>query len=380
MSETNFNNPFTSVQLKRIPHRKKETLRAWDAADNLLLQELANYQANLQKGIVVVNDAFGALAVALHDYLPQTWSDSWVSHQAMRENYQLNSLDAAACTTIDSIHAPKSTVHTALIKVPKSMALFQDQLLKLKPQLTKETIVLVAGMMKYMPKQVWQLLETVIGETKTHLAVKKAKLIEVSVNDSLKPSCNPYPVNWKLENTNFQLINHANVFSRESLDIGTRFLLQHMPDIQDNLNVIDLACGNGIVGLIALKQNPTAKLLCVDESYMAIASAKQNLKQLDPALKAVKFHVGDGLHKVKKQSADIILCNPPFHQHHAVGESLALSMFSKSAKVLRRNGELWVVSNRHLGYHAKLQTWFHDVRLIASNKKFVVLKASQAKR
>jgi 23S rRNA (guanine1835-N2)-methyltransferase len=44
--------------------------------------------------------------------------------------------------------------------------------------------------------------------------------------------------------------------------------------------------------------------------------------------------------------------------------------------VLKVDGELWVVGNRHLDYHIKLKRWFKRVELAASNTKFVVLKAT----
>lgn len=72
---------------------------------------------------------------------------------------------------------------------------------------------------------------------------------------------------------------------------------------------------------------------------------------------------------------DLILCNPPFHQERVVGDQIAMRMFAQAAKVLTPEGELWVVGNRHLGYHAKLKRWFKRVEQIGAHPKFVVLKA-----
>jgi 16S rRNA G1207 methylase RsmC len=51
-------------------------------------------------------------------------------------------------------------------------------------------------------------------------------------------------------------------------------------------------------------------------------------------------------------------------------------MFEQSANVLRQDGALWVVGNRHLDYHVKLKHWFRSVNVVASNKKFVILRAT----
>ena len=44
-------------------------------------------------------------------------------------------------------------------------------------------------------------------------------------------------------------------------------------------------------------------------------------------------------------------------------------------RALRPGGELWVIGNRHLGYHVTLRRIFGNSRLVASDAKFVVLKA-----
>ena len=70
-----------------------------------------------------------------------------------------------------------------------------------------------------------------------------------------------------------------------------------------------------------------------------------------------------------------MLNNPPFHVDQAVGDAIAWQMFSESRAALRHGGELWVVGNRHLAYHAKLKRLFGNCEVVASNSKFVVLLA-----
>jgi 16S rRNA (guanine1207-N2)-methyltransferase len=50
-------------------------------------------------------------------------------------------------------------------------------------------------------------------------------------------------------------------------------------------------------------------------------------------------------------------------------------MFSESRSALETSGELWVIGNRHLAYHAKLKMLFGNCEVVASNKKFTLLKA-----
>ena len=77
---------------------------------------------------------------------------------------------------------------------------------------------------------------------------------------------------------------------------------------------------------------------------------------------------------VESESADLILCNPPFHQQHTVGDQIAVSLFKQSHRVLRKGGELWVIGNRHLDYHNILNRVFGAHQVVATNAKFIIVK------
>jgi len=366
-------------ELNRLPKRPKELLRAWDAADEYLLDTLAE-QSELLDGarILIVNDSFGALAVALNAYRPYAISDSYLSQQATRLNLAANNLSEQSVGLLSSLEMPEGVFDLVLIKAPKTLALLEDELIRLRPHLTASTRVIVAGMVKTLPSSVWKLLERLVGPTTTSLAKKKARLIFASLDSGLVVPPSPYPVSYRLENTDYLISNHANVFSRDSLDIGTRFFLQHLPSRQDVCDIIDLGCGNGLVGLIAAERCPAATVHFVDESFMAIASARDNFSRAFKERREATFHVGDGLMEVESESAGLILCNPPFHQHNTIGDQIAVSLFKQSKRVLRKGGELWVIGNRHLDYHSYLDRLFGAHSIIAANSKFVIVKAKLA--
>ena len=221
------------------------------------------------------------------------------------------------------------------------------------------------------------MLEHLVGPTTTALARKKARLIFASLDPELVIPANPYPVCYRLEGSDYLVSNHANVFSRDSLDMGTRFFLQHLPAGQDACDIIDLGCGNGLLGLMAAERNPAATVHFVDESFMAVASAKENFYRVFGEGRNATFRAGDGLNDFEPASADLILCNPPFHQQNTVGDQIAVSMFRQSRSVLKKGGELWVIGNRHLHYHVNLNRLFGKHSIVASNAKFVIMKAIQ---
>lgn len=373
--------PQGAFSLHRYPVRAKETLRAWDAADELLLQhvnELDN-QGTLSSSpsVLIVNDQFGALSIALSEWSPHMSSDSWISHCAIQANLRANGKALDEVELLSSVEALSGEYDLVLIKVPKSLAMLEDQLARLRPHLTEHSIVVGAGMVKAIHTSTLKLFEKLVGETKTSLAKKKARLILSTPDLSLSPVLDKYPSQYQLENTSYQIFNHAGVFSRDSLDIGTRFFLQHLPDVysSDGYKVVDLGCGNGVVGMMMAHKNETADITFVDESFMAVDSARLNFQAAFANDRKVDYKVTDCLSDVDSNSADMVLNNPPFHQQNVVGDFIALQMFRDAKRVLKKGGELWVIGNRHLGYHMRLKKLFGNCELMASNKKFVILKA-----
>jgi 16S rRNA (guanine1207-N2)-methyltransferase len=333
---------------------------------------------NLSKNakILIMNDSFGALAIGLHSFQLFALSDSYLSQQATRLNLVENQLPENAVTLIKSLEQLPQNLDLVVIKVPKTLALLEFQLLQLRSCISENTQIIVTGMVKILTPSVWNLLERIIGETKTSLAQKKARLIFAALNLNLPTAKNLYPIRYVLENSHYDITNHANVFSREKLDIGTRFFLENLPKSENFNDIVDLGCGNGLVGLMAAEKNPAAQIHFVDESFMAIESARENFKNAFQN-RIAQFHIDDCLTNFTVNSADLILCNPPFHQQHVIGDFIAQTMFKQAKNVLRKNGELWVIGNQHLNYGVSLTRIFEkkNVNLIAQNAKFQIWKA-----
>lgn len=366
-----------TFELDRLPKRPLELLRAWDAADEYLLAYLSAHELlSNDSRILIYNDSFGALAVALNQFKPIAISDSFLSQQSTKLNLSKNKFPEDSVQFINSLDGLSGTFDTVIIKAPKTLALLEDQLLRLHPHLTASTQVIVGGMIKTLPPSVWALLERLVGPTTTGLARKKARLIFVTPDLTLNIPLNRYPTSYQLEESDKVISNHANVFSREKLDIGTRFFLQHLPVGLGNSEIIDLGCGNGLVGLMVAQKNPAATVHFIDESFMAVASAKDNFHRAFGVEGKATFCVGDGLCDIAAASADLILCNPPFHQHNTVGDQIANSMIKESKRVLRVGGQLLLIGNRHLNYHLNLNRLFGSHTVIATNNKFIILKAT----
>lgn len=365
--------------LRRYPLKKGDRLRAWDAADEYLLRYVTENDLGVTGGrMLLVNDAFGALAVALHQYDPFTWGDSYLARQALRFNRYENRLPGPEPTFVSADASPLGPCDVALIKLPKSLAFFEDQLRHLRRILAPEAQVITGGMIKHTPKRAFELLTEVIGPTRTTLGWKKARLAHSRVDADTVPVAAVPGVSYRMPDTDFELRSLPNVFSREKPDVGTRLLLAHLPRHERELTAIDLGCGNGILAIALARTCPEARILGVDESYQAIASARLNAADLGADAGRLKFRVDEGLTTEADSSFDLVVCNPPFHQGQATGDLPAWTMFADARRVLSPGGELRVVGNRHLGYHAKLKRLFDQVDLVAADARFVVLAARRS--
>ncbi|WP_415845636.1 methyltransferase [Stutzerimonas zhaodongensis] len=366
--------PYARLDLIRQPEQPNEPLQAFDAADEYLLAQLHEQTLDASSRVLVLNDSFGALACSLANQAQVISSgDSHLALVALEKNLQRNALQAGAVTFVPASEVPQGPFDRVLIRVPKTLALLEEQLIRLHGQLAPGAQVIAAAMIKHLPRAAGDLLEKYIGPVQASLAVKKARLLTATPSDKPAPR-SPYPTRYRLDQPGIELINHANLFCREDLDIGTRAFLPHLPKALGNLRVADLGCGNGVLGIVYALSNPQAQMTLVDESYMAVQSAQENWQAI-LGERPADIRAGDGLAEQPMDSLDLVLCNPPFHQQQVVGDFLAWRMFTQAKTALTKGGELWIVGNRHLGYHLKLKRLFGKVEQVAATPKFVILRA-----
>ncbi|EGT4371678.1 23S rRNA (guanine(1835)-N(2))-methyltransferase RlmG [Cronobacter malonaticus] len=365
-----------TLTLQRFPPMPEETpLQAWEAADEYLLQQVEQPSGP----VLIFNDSFGALACALAVVRPVSVNDSFIAHQATRHNLRLNDIDDSLVTMQDSLSPLPDAPELVLMKIPKQLALLEQQLRALRKVVTPQTRIIAGAKARDIHTSTLALFEKILGPTTTTLAWKKARLIHCAFSAPALADA-PETLSWKLDGTPWMIHNHASVFSRTSLDIGARFFMQHLPEAVEG-EMVDLGCGNGVIGLTLLAQNPQAKVRFVDESYMAVASSRLNVEtNLPDAMDRCEFQVNNALAGVEPESFHAVLCNPPFHQQHAITDHIAWQMFQDARRCLKWGGELRIVGNRHLDYFRKLKKIFGNCTTVATNNKFVVLKAVKLRK
>lgn len=396
MTNTQFSLLDKTFSLVRYPpQHQHKSLQAWDSADELLITHVeAEINDDAKQRLLIMNDEFGSLG-CWFALLSPTWvTDSHIANLSLKTNLTENGINwvsniegalSSPLTTLTSTEPLPESPTLVLIKIPRALALLEQQLIDIAEVMTPDTQIIASAKVKSITKNVLALFEKYIGETKTSLAAKKSRLVFATpdVNKCKKAVTSPYPTTWQARITtgdNVTVTNDANVFSRQSLDIGARFMLEHM-QVKAKEKVIDLGCGNGVLGLSALALAPDCEVTFVDESYMALNSAKRNVSLAFPEqLSQCQFVPSNCLESLIENDApkvNRILCNPPFHQQNTITDHIAWQMFHDSREMLQKGGHLVVVANRHLDYFAKLKRLFGGVTLIASQNKFVILSAAK---
>jgi 23S rRNA (guanine1835-N2)-methyltransferase len=381
--------PQGSFELHRHPTRQDDQLRAWDAADELLLSRLAgrdpgvdaNWQPVLVDGAtVVLNDAFGALGVGLAPRAPVSVVDSYCAARAVEQNLERNGLDPRVVQVVTPSAELTGPVALLVVRPTRSLVLLEHLLRQVRPQLTEDTVIVGSAMTKHLHTSTLEVFERLLGPTSTSRAHRRARVIESRFDPSLEIGPWEWPRTFTLQPGPIHVASMPGVFAGEKLDHGTSLLLEHLPETDGPTRIVDLGCGNGVLGTVAGLENPDASVTFVDDSAMAVAATRATVASA--GLRDARVVHGNALADwpaddlpLAPGSVDLVLNNPPFHDNNAVGDAIAWQMFSDSHEVLAPGGELWCVGNRHLAYHAKLKRRFGNCEVVASSPKFVVLRA-----
>ena len=162
----------------------------------------------------------------------------------------------------------------------------------------------------------------------------------------------------------------AGVFSRDGLDMGTRILLEALPEMQGR--ILDLGCGWGPVGAALGRKYPEAQILMTDLNQRAVELARRNLAA--NGVKNAECVQGDGYENVQGRF-DAIVLNPPIR----TGKSVIYGMFDGARERLTETGALYIVIRKQQGAESAekyLKTIYKSVERISRDKGYWVLRCA----
>lgn len=170
----------------------------------------------------------------------------------------------------------------------------------------------------------------------------------------------------------FNCTTDSGVFSRDGLDMGTRILLEALPELTGR--VLDLGCGWGPVGTALGRKYPGIEITMTDINARAAELARRNLAA--NGVQNAEVVQGDGYERVSGKYNAIVL-NPPIR----TGKAVIYAMFEGAKAHLAENGALYIVIRKQQGAESAqkyLEGIYGNVSRIAREKGYWVLKCSEA--
>ncbi|SNS96687.1 16S rRNA (guanine1207-N2)-methyltransferase [Micrococcales bacterium KH10] len=393
-----------------------------DAVDRLLWDEFALVLEDLEatetaededppRWLAIVGDESGALTAGV-DQLLQQRSDNWVAINwqdsfAGRSAVQRHCAPAHQSDRLVFATEPVAAFEDAefvIGRLPKSLDALDELAGLIAAHARPSVTVLLTGRVKHMTTAMNDVLSRHFAEVQPHLGRQKSRTLEARgprPTDSARPS---YPLTAELDGPfpdgRIAIASHGGVFAGSRLDVGTRELLAHLDDALNPLRsaahprVLDLGCGTGLLATTAALLLPQASVIATDDSWAAVhstvATARRNglvatisqglvdgPQPLDssPGIQALW---DDTAASIPDASIDLILCNPPFHQGAAVDTSIAWDFFATASRVLRPEGQMWTVFNRHLPYLPALRRQIGPTTVVHATPKFTIARSERA--
>ena len=353
-----------AYNLRRYPSTDNRSLRAWSAAEEHILR-FAEENGFAVEQPVLLHDRFGFLSTQLADRSPSVMLVQKSQEKAIRMNLERNKLDAESLSFITPLDPLPENVEWALMSVPKSLDLFRLYLYLLSKHLSPTATVLCGFMTKHFSPQVLKIAGEFFEEASQSRAWKKSRVLVLKQPKPFQEKTLIQTVSLN-ETETFQ--QYPGVFSASKIDMATRFLLDHLIVREGDRRVLDLGCGNGVLGRAVRQQLPETELHLLDDSWLAVESAKLNV---DP--ENTHFHWEDTLKEFEDGFFDRVICNPPFHFEYEIDVSVPLRLFREVHRCLVRRGQFQLVANNHLNYGSHLFKFFRQVEVVERNKKFEIL-------
>lgn len=358
------------MNIERYPLTQNKSLQAWNASDEYVLNYISEHNLGTKK-IAVFNDRFGFLGCNLTSAKPIQVINYKSEEKALRLNLLNNGLEFDEASILTPFSDLPKGIELGLIKVPKSMELFEFYLSKLSKRIDSNGIVLCGFMTKYFNKSMLSIAETYFEEVEQSLGWKKSRILilknplKSSKDESLQTFNFSHSVTGEIE-----IKQYPGVFSSKNIDQASQFFLDHLGVRESDEKILDLASGNGILGLAAQTINPDSELQLVDDSYLAVESSKLNIHSEN-----THFHWYDSLEDFESEFFDLVISNPPFHFEFEINIEISISLFKQVHRVLKTGSRFRAVASKHLNFKTHLEPLFSSTRIVAETSKFVVYES-----
>ncbi len=349
-----------------------------------LLLDVAADEVPRPTRIAVLDDDTGALTVRVierfGDASVRVHCDLLSAEQRVRsavsEGTGGGRADVEVCPALGS--ALDDRTDLVLTNLPKSLAALDELAQQVAAIADPQVRLLGLGRVKHMSRSMNDALSRSFGGVRASRGRGKYRvLIAAEPLTGSAPGSGSgaerFPRRARDADLDLIVCAHGAAFAGPKIDRGTRLLLSSRDDWPAAEAVVDLGCGTGVLAVVAARLNPGATVIGTDDSAAACASARASA-EANGLAEQISIERADGLSARPAASADLILCNPPFHLGTAKDSAPALAMLADARRVLRPDGELWTVFNTHLPYRQALRAAVGSTQIVRQDDSYMVTR------
>lgn len=261
-----------------------------------------------------------------------------------------------------------------IINLPRQKALLALLLDCASDLLAKNGVLWLAGENKAGIKSADKLLKLHFARIRKIDNARHCSLFEAAT-PSNSDLFNPldYRQRWVMNcaDSEIQVLSYPGVFAHGRLDDGTALLLDTLAKMELKGDVLDFACGAGLIGACIAARHADTRVTLLDNSSLAVRSCKESLEA--NGLSACVL-ASDGLSEVEG-SFDLVVSNPPIHAGVKTDNRLGMRLLDSVHKHIRPGGQLMMVANVHLPYEHWLSKRFKRFSELAVNENYKVIVA-----
>jgi len=273
-------------------------------------------------------------------------------------------------------HTSDAQYQWVILNLPRQKALLRMMLECAAALLAKDGVLWLAGENKAGIKSADKLLKSYFNQvTKLdnarHCTLYEAgKALSQQVFDPLS-----YREEWPLDcqATPIRVTSYPGVFAHGRIDAGTALLLDTLAETRIEGDVLDFACGAGVIGACIAAGHKHTNVTLLDSSALALRACEETLatNHLSGTVLA-----SDGLSELSG-SFDLIVSNPPIHAGVKTDNHLSMRLLDSVHEHLNPGGMLMMVANVHLPYEKWLSKRFRHCSERTANDNYKVILAKK---
>jgi 16S rRNA (guanine1207-N2)-methyltransferase len=164
------------------------------------------------------------------------------------------------------------------------------------------------------------------------------------------------------------------LFGWDRIDQGSAFLVEQLPGIMQSTHgtprsLLDLGCGYGYLSLMT-RNMALERRMATDNNAAALLAMEKNAGHY-----AMQVDVrADDCAGSVRQTFDLILCNPPFHQGFSIDNQLTDKFLRQTHRLLAADGMAVFVVNQFISLEHAAKKYFRRIDTVGRNKSFKLIR------